>query len=85
MRAIRNQSPWLEMKKRWFSEERRLGYCDEHQAILDCLVRRDTEGTKNAMQNRRTKSTGAASPRIAAELQQEAAEPATRTPLGSRW
>jgi DNA-binding FadR family transcriptional regulator len=49
MRAIRNQSPWFEMKKRWFSEERRLGYCDEHQAILDCLVRRDPEGAKNAM------------------------------------
>ena len=48
MRAIRNQSPWFEMKKRSFSEERRLGYCDEHQAILDCLVRRDPEGAKNA-------------------------------------
>ncbi|WP_192384425.1 FCD domain-containing protein [Mesorhizobium silamurunense] len=33
MRAIRNQSPWFEMKKRSFSEERRLGYRDEHQAI----------------------------------------------------
>jgi DNA-binding FadR family transcriptional regulator len=37
------------MKKRSFSEERRLGYCDEHQAILDCLVRRDPEDAKNAM------------------------------------
>ncbi|QND61179.1 FCD domain-containing protein [Mesorhizobium huakuii] len=37
------------MKKRSFSEERRLGYCDEHQAILDCLVRRDPEGATDAM------------------------------------
>ena len=63
------------MKKRSFSEERRLGYCDEHQAILDCLVRRDPEGVKKcdagACENRRKKSTGAVSPHIAAELQQE--------------
>ncbi|MER8417979.1 FCD domain-containing protein [Mesorhizobium sp. M1329] len=49
MHAIRNQSPWFEMKKCSFSEERRRRYCDEHQAILDCLVRRDPEGAKNAM------------------------------------
>ncbi|WP_256749967.1 FadR/GntR family transcriptional regulator [Mesorhizobium sp. Mes31] len=49
MRAIRNQSPWFEMKKRSFSEERRQAYCDEHQAILDCLFHRDPEGAKNAM------------------------------------
>lgn len=49
MRATRNQSPWFEMKKRSFSEERRLGYCDEHQAILERLVRRYPEGVKNAM------------------------------------
>lgn len=49
MRVIRNQSPWFEMKKRSFPEESRQGYCDEHQAILDCLVRRDPERAKNAM------------------------------------
>jgi DNA-binding FadR family transcriptional regulator len=49
MRAIRNQSPWFEMKKRSFSEERRQAYCDEHQVILDCLFRRDPESAKNAM------------------------------------
>ena len=41
--------PWFEMKKCSFSEERRRRYCDEHQAILDCLVRRAPECAKNAM------------------------------------
>ncbi|WP_192259104.1 FCD domain-containing protein [Mesorhizobium caraganae] len=49
MHAIRNQSPWFEMKKCSFSEERRRRYCDEHQAILDRLVRRAPECAKNAM------------------------------------
>ncbi len=41
MRVLRNQSPWFEMKKRSFSEERRRTYCGEHQAIVDALVSRD--------------------------------------------
>ncbi|CAN5170482.1 FCD domain-containing protein [soil metagenome] len=49
MRAIRNQSPWFEMKKRSFSEERRHIYCREHQAVFDALHRRDPEGAKQAM------------------------------------
>lgn len=49
MRAIRNQSPWFEMKKRSFSEERRQVYCEEHQALLDALLRRDPDGAKTAM------------------------------------
>lgn len=49
MRAIRNQSLWFEMKKRSFSEERRQRYCEEHQAILDALLRRDPDGAKTAM------------------------------------
>ena len=49
MRILRNQSPWFEMKKRTFSEERRLTYCGEHQAILDALVSRDPEGARQAM------------------------------------
>jgi DNA-binding FadR family transcriptional regulator len=49
MRAIRNQSPWFEMKKRSFSEERRQVYCREHQAILDSLLHRDPEGANQAM------------------------------------
>jgi DNA-binding FadR family transcriptional regulator len=49
MRAIRNQSPWFEMKKRSFSEERRRTYCSEHQTILDALLRRDPESANQAM------------------------------------
>ncbi len=32
MRILRNQSPWFDMKKRSFSEERRRTYCREHEA-----------------------------------------------------
>ena len=49
MRVLRNQSPWFEMKKRSFSEERRRRYCGEHQAILDALVSRDRDGAREAM------------------------------------
>jgi DNA-binding FadR family transcriptional regulator len=49
MRILRNQSPWFEMKKRSFSEERRRIYCGEHQAILEALVSRDREGARQAM------------------------------------
>ena len=49
MRILRNQSPWFEMKKRSFSEERRRTYCGEHQAILDALVSRDRDGARQAM------------------------------------
>ncbi len=49
MRILRNQSPWFEMKKRSFSEERRQTYCREHEAILDALLGRDPEGSRQAM------------------------------------
>jgi DNA-binding FadR family transcriptional regulator len=49
MRILRNQSPWFEMKKRSFSEERRQTYCTEHEAIVDHLLRRDPEGARAAM------------------------------------
>lgn len=49
MRILRNQAPWFEMKKRSFSEERRLNYCTEHQAVLDALFSRDREGAREAM------------------------------------
>tara|TARA_R110000824_G_scaffold345918_1_gene532656 strand:+ start:4441 stop:5115 length:675 start_codon:yes stop_codon:yes gene_type:complete len=37
---LRNQGPWFEMKKRSFSDDRRLRYCDEHARIVDALNRR---------------------------------------------
>jgi DNA-binding FadR family transcriptional regulator len=49
LRALRNQSPWYEMKKRSFSEERRLRYCAEHGALLANLLRRDPEAARSAM------------------------------------
>jgi DNA-binding FadR family transcriptional regulator len=49
MRVLRNQAPWVEMKKRSFSEERRRTYCREHEAILVALVKRDADSAKAAM------------------------------------
>jgi DNA-binding FadR family transcriptional regulator len=49
MRILRNQAPWFEMKQRSFSEERRLKYCSEHQAIVKALFARDPNGSKEAM------------------------------------
>lgn len=49
MRILRNQSPWFDMKKRSFSEERRQIYCIEHGAILDALMQRDPDGARLAM------------------------------------
>lgn len=49
MRTLRNQSPWFEMKKRSFSEERRQIYCTEHQAIVDALMARDKDAARDAM------------------------------------
>lgn len=49
MRILRNQSPWFDMKKRSFSEERRQIYCDEHAAILDALMSRDPDAARAAM------------------------------------
>lgn len=49
MRILRNQSPWFEMKKRSFSEERRQTYCREHAAIVEALMGRDQEAARAAM------------------------------------
>ena len=49
MRVLRNQAPWFEMKKRSFSEERRQIYCQEHEAILVALSKRDSDSAREAM------------------------------------
>ncbi|KAB2871195.1 MAG: FadR family transcriptional regulator [Bauldia sp.] len=49
LRLLRNQTPWFEMKKRSFSEERRLRYCGEHQVLVDALFRRDPDAARAAM------------------------------------
>jgi DNA-binding FadR family transcriptional regulator len=49
LRVIRNQSAWIENKRRSFSEARRLAYCAEHAQIHRALSARDAEGAANAM------------------------------------
>jgi DNA-binding FadR family transcriptional regulator len=44
--VLRNQSPWFDMKKRSFSEERRLRYCDQHDGIVAAILRRDPEAAR---------------------------------------
>jgi DNA-binding FadR family transcriptional regulator len=47
--AIRGRQPMVEIRRRNFSEERRLEYCDQHEAIVDALVARDSNGAAKAM------------------------------------
>jgi DNA-binding FadR family transcriptional regulator len=49
LHVLRNQSPWFEMKKRSFTEERRQLYCREHDAIVAALRARDPEAARRAM------------------------------------
>jgi len=47
--VLRHQAPWLEMKRRSFSDDRRLAYCAEHGVLVDALTRRDADGARAAM------------------------------------
>lgn len=49
LRFIRNQEQWVGIKRRSFSLERRVEYCDEHAAIVQALMRRDSEAAASAM------------------------------------
>jgi len=49
LHVLRNQSPWFDMKKRSFSEERRQTYCQQHGAIVEAMLRRDPEAAHAAM------------------------------------
>lgn len=49
VQLIRNQPPWVELKRRSFSAERRLTYCREHEELLRALERRDARGAADAM------------------------------------
>jgi DNA-binding FadR family transcriptional regulator len=49
LHVLRNQSPWFDMKKRSFSEERRQIYCRQHGAIVAAMLRRDPEAAHAAM------------------------------------
>jgi DNA-binding FadR family transcriptional regulator len=49
LRLIRNQDLWRDIKRRSFSPQRRLVYCEEHKTIVDALMRRDAEAASTAM------------------------------------
>lgn len=48
LHVLRNQSPWFDMKKRSFSEERRQNYCRQHDAIVAAILKRDPEAARAA-------------------------------------
>ncbi len=50
LRVIRNRNAWIELKKKTFSENRRLEYCHHHGKILASLQSRDADGAAGAMQ-----------------------------------
>jgi DNA-binding FadR family transcriptional regulator len=51
LRVIRNQSAWIENKRRSFSEIRRLAYCSDHKTIVQALYARDPERAAAAMRH----------------------------------
>jgi len=51
LRVVRNRNPWIELKRKTFSEGRRLDYCGQHARILTALVQRDAEGAAHGMRD----------------------------------
>jgi DNA-binding FadR family transcriptional regulator len=49
LRVIRNQPAWIEMKRRRYSEARRRGYCEDHEAIVQALFARNPELASGTM------------------------------------
>jgi DNA-binding FadR family transcriptional regulator len=49
LRVVRNRNPWIELKRKTFSENRRQDYCTQHAEILAALQRRDADGAAAAM------------------------------------
>lgn len=49
LRVVRNRNPWIELKRKTFSENRRLDYCAQHAAILAALQNRDADGAAATM------------------------------------
>lgn len=52
--VLRNQSQWFEMKRRSFSDELRLAYCNEHGRINEAITRRLPAEARNAMHDHLT-------------------------------
>jgi DNA-binding FadR family transcriptional regulator len=49
LQIIRNRNAWIELKRKTFSENRRLGYCEQHANIVAALEKRDADGAAQAM------------------------------------
>jgi len=49
LKAIRMRKNWLDMKRRTFTLERRLAYCEDHGAIYAAIANRDSSGAAVAM------------------------------------
>jgi DNA-binding FadR family transcriptional regulator len=43
LRVIRNQPAWIEMKRRRYTEARRRGYCEDHEAIVQAPFTRNPD------------------------------------------
>lgn len=51
LRMIRNRNAWIELKRKTFTENRRLDYCRHHGEILAALQNRDADGAAAAMKH----------------------------------
>ena len=51
LRVVRNRNPWIELKRKTFSENRRQDYCTQHARIVTALQQRDAEGAASAMRD----------------------------------
>jgi DNA-binding FadR family transcriptional regulator len=49
LRVIRNQPAWIEMKRRRYTEARRLGYCEDHGVIVEALLSRNPDLAEESM------------------------------------
>jgi DNA-binding FadR family transcriptional regulator len=49
LQVIRSRNAWIELKRKTFSENRRLDYCTHHGEIVAALGNRDAEGAAQAM------------------------------------
>jgi DNA-binding FadR family transcriptional regulator len=49
LQVIRSSNPWVELKRKSFSENRRLRYCEQHANVVAALENRDINGAAQAM------------------------------------
>jgi DNA-binding FadR family transcriptional regulator len=49
LQLIRSRNPWIELKRKSFSENRRLHYCEQHAGVVTALQNRDADGAAQAM------------------------------------